>query len=105
MPFVQRMEQGEVINIYKTKAMHLEIQVTTEQRFNLSMSAPITMTSLQDSLGVLSDMEFATQMLCGEIDIPSDVNTTTTLVLEEIIHLFTTLHKGHTEITLGGEEF
>ncbi len=52
IPFVQRMEQGEVINIYKTKAMHLEIQVTTEQRFNLSMSAPITMTTLRDSLGV-----------------------------------------------------
>jgi hypothetical protein len=44
MLFVQRMEQGEVVNIYKTKAMNLEIQVTIEQRFNLSMSAPITMT-------------------------------------------------------------
>ena len=39
VPFVQRMEQGEVVDIYKTEAMNLKIQVTTEQRFNLSMSA------------------------------------------------------------------
>jgi hypothetical protein len=103
--FVQSMEHGEVVDIYKTKAMNLQIQVTTEQRFDLSMSAPITMTSLWDQLGFLSDTEFATQMLCGEVHIPLDINATTTLVLEEIIHLFNMLHKGHTEITLGGKEF
>ncbi len=99
------MEQGEVVDIYKTKAMNLEIQVTTEQRFNLSMSAPITMTSLWDHLGFLSDTEFAMQMLRGEVHIPPDDNATTTLVLEKIICLFNTLHKGHTEIMLGEEEF
>jgi hypothetical protein len=60
VPFVQRTEQGEVVDIYKTKAMNLEIQITTEQRFDLSMSAPITMTSLWDCLGFFSDTEFAT---------------------------------------------
>jgi hypothetical protein len=105
MPFVQRMEHGEVVDIYKTKAMNLDIQVTTEQRFDLFMSAPITMTSLWDRLGFLSDTEFATQMLCGEVHFPSDVDATTTLVLEEIIHLFNMLHKVHTEITLGDKEF
>jgi hypothetical protein len=44
-------------------------------------------------------------MLCGEVHILSDVNATTTLVLEEIIHLFNTLYKGHIEIMLGGKEF
>jgi hypothetical protein len=44
-------------------------------------------------------------MLCGEVHIPSDVNATTTLVLEEIIRLFNTLHEGQTEITLEEEEF
>jgi hypothetical protein len=58
VPFVQRMEQGEVVDIYETEAMNLEIQVTTERRFNLSMSAPITMTSLRDHLEFLSDTEF-----------------------------------------------
>ncbi len=105
MLFVQRMEQGEVADIYETKAMNLEIQVITEQRFVLSMSAPITMTSLWDHLMFLSDTEFAMQILCGEVHIPLDVNATTTLVLEEIIPLFNTLHKGHTEITLGEQEF
>jgi hypothetical protein len=105
MPFVQRMENGEVVDIYETKAMNSEIQVTTEQRFDLSMSAPITMTSLWDRLGFLSDTKFAMQMLCGEVHIPLDVDTTTTLVLEEIIRLFNTLYEGHTEITLRDEEF
>ncbi len=74
VPFVQRMEHGEVVNIYETEAMNLEIQVTTEQRFDLSMSALITMTSLWDCLGFLSDTEFSTQMLHGEVHIPLDVN-------------------------------
>jgi hypothetical protein len=85
--------------------MNLEIQVTTEQRFDLSMSAPITMTSLWGCLGFLSDVEFATQMLFGEVHIPLDLDATTTLVLEEVICLFNMLHKGHTKITLGEEEF
>jgi hypothetical protein len=88
---VKRMEHGEVVNIYKTEAMNREIQVTTEQRFDLSMSAPITMTSLRDCLGFLSNTEFAMQMLRNEVHIPSNVDTTTTLVLEEIIQLFDTL--------------
>ena len=61
------MEQGEVVDIYETEAMNLEIQVTTEQRFDLSMSAPITMTSLRDRLGFLSDTEFAMQMLRNKV--------------------------------------
>jgi hypothetical protein len=105
VPFVQRMEQGEVVDIYKTEAMNLEIQVTTEQQFDLSMSAPITMTSLHDRLGFLSDTEFAMQMLCGVVHIPSDVDATTTLVLEEIIQLFDNLQDGHIKIRLGAEDF
>jgi hypothetical protein len=87
MPFVQRMEQGEVVDIYETEAMNLEIQVMTEQRFDLSMSAPITMTLLCDRLGILSDSEFAMQMLRGEVHIPPDVDTTNTLVLKEIYEM------------------
>ncbi len=63
MPFVQKMEQGEVVNIYETDAMNLEIQTTTEQQFDLSMSAPITMTSLRDRLSFFSDTKFTMQML------------------------------------------
>jgi hypothetical protein len=99
------MEQGEVVDIYETDAMNLEIQTMTEQQLDLSMSAPITMTSLQDRLGFLSDTEFTMQMLRGEFHIPLDIDTTTTLVLEDIVHLFGTLQDSHTEITLGAEDF
>ncbi len=102
---MQREAQGEIVDIYETEAMNKEIQVITEQRFDLSTSAPITMTSLREWLGFLSDTEFAMQMLRGKVHIPSDVDATTTLVLEKIIRLFDTLHEGHIEITLGAEEF
>jgi hypothetical protein len=105
VPLVQRIEHGEVVNIYKTEATNREIQVTMEQGFNLSMSAPITMTSLCDRLGFLSNTEFAMQMLRNEVHIPSDVDTTTTLVLEEIRQLFDTLQDGHIEIMLGAKDF
>jgi hypothetical protein len=55
VPFVQQMEHREVVNIYKTEEMNTEIQVTTKKRFDLLMSAPITMTSLWEFLGFLSD--------------------------------------------------
>jgi hypothetical protein len=48
VPFVQRMENGQVINIYKAEEMNREIQVTTEKRFNLLMSTPAMMTSLRE---------------------------------------------------------
>jgi hypothetical protein len=63
------------------------------------------MTSLCDRLGFLSNTEFAMQMLCGEVGIPSDVDATTTLVLKEIIQLFDTLQDGHIKIRLGAEDF
>jgi hypothetical protein len=44
-------------------------------------------------------------MLRGEVHIPFDVDASTTLVLEEIIRLFRTLHEGHSEIILEAEEF
>jgi hypothetical protein len=105
VPFVQRMENGQVIDIYKVEEMNREIQVTTEKRFNLSMSAPITMSSLRKRLGFLSDTEFAMNMLWGEVHIPADVDNITTIAIEEIMHLFQALHKGHTKVSLGVDEF
>jgi len=93
VPFVQREEQGEIVDIHETQAMNTEIQKVTERRFDLSMSALITMTSLRGRLGFLSDTDFAIQMLRGEVHIPPDVDTPTTLVLEEIIRLFGTLQE------------
>jgi hypothetical protein len=105
VPFVQRREKGQVIGIYKVEEMNREIQVTTEKHFNLSMSTPITMSSLRECLGFSSDTEFAMNMLWGEVHIPADVNYATTIVIEEIMHLFQALHKGHAEVSLGADEF
>jgi hypothetical protein len=99
------MEQGEVIDIYDAEEMNQEIQVTTEKRFDLSMSAPITMTSLQERLGFLSDMDFAMCMLWGEVHIPANVDNATTIVIEEIIPLFQAFHEGHAKVSLGADEF
>jgi hypothetical protein len=43
VPFVQKLVQGQVVDIYEAEEMNREIQVTTEKRFDLSMSAPITL--------------------------------------------------------------
>jgi hypothetical protein len=43
-------------------------------------------------------------MLRGEVHIPADVDDTTTIVIEEIIRLFQSLHKGHVKISLGADE-
>jgi hypothetical protein len=49
IPFVQRVENGLVVDITATDEMNREIQNVTEKRFDLSMSAPITMSSLRGS--------------------------------------------------------
>jgi hypothetical protein len=46
IPLVQKMENGEVIDITETEEMNKEIQEVIETRFDLSMSAPITMSLL-----------------------------------------------------------
>jgi hypothetical protein len=105
VPFVQRMEHGQVVDMYEAEEMNRKIQVTMERCFNLSRSALITMTSLRERLGFLSDTEFAQTMLRGEVHIPADVDGTTTIVIKEIIWLFQSLHKEHIEISLGADEF
>jgi hypothetical protein len=44
-------------------------------------------------------------MLRGKVHIPSDIDATTTLVLEEIIRIFDTLQNEHIKIRLGAEDF
>ncbi len=46
IPLVQKMENGEVIDIMETEEMNKEIQEVTEKRYDLSMSTPITMSLL-----------------------------------------------------------
>ncbi len=85
--------------------MNWEIQVTIEKHFDHLMSVPITMSSLRECLGFLSDTEFTMNMLQGEVHIPADVDNTTTIVIEEMMHLFQALHKGHAKVSLGADKF
>jgi hypothetical protein len=55
VPFVQKLFQGQVVDIYEAEEMNREIQVRTKQRFDLPMSTPITMTLLRKCLGFSSN--------------------------------------------------
>jgi hypothetical protein len=49
------------------------------------------MSLLLEKLGFLSNTNFATSLLHGDVHIPGDVDDATTMVIEEIIRLFHTL--------------
>ncbi len=104
IPLVQKMKDGEVIDITETEEMNKEIQDVTEKRFDLSMSAPITMSLLHEKLGFLSDTDFAISLLQGDVYIPDDIDNVTTMVIEEIIRLFQMFQEDHAEINLGESE-
>jgi hypothetical protein len=105
IPLVQKMEDIEVINITETEEMNKEIQEVTEKRFNLSMSAPITMSLLCKKLGLLSNTDFSISLLHGIVHIPDDIDNVTTTAIEEIIWLIRSFQEDHAEITLGELEF
>jgi hypothetical protein len=103
--FVQHEENGVVVDITDTDEMNKEIQTVTEKRFDLLMSAPITMSSLCTRLGFLSNTDFANRLLAGDLHIPWDVDNVTATILEEIIRLFGLLREGHCEIDLTADQF
>jgi hypothetical protein len=105
IPFVQRMEGYSIVDITNTKEMNAEIQQVTEQRFNLSMNAPIMVSSLREKLGFLSDTEFANNLLRGNVEIPDNIDDVTAMILREICRLFQTLQSDQSEITLGEDQF
>ena len=56
---------SSIKDITDPEEMNAKIQYVTEQRFDLTHSAQITMSSLAKKLGYLSDTEFAQQLLSG----------------------------------------
>jgi hypothetical protein len=63
------------------------------------------MSSLRSRLGFLSNTDFATSLLAGEVHIPWDINNVTAMILGEVICLFQLLQEGHSLVTLGDEQF
>jgi hypothetical protein len=92
------------VDILDTDAMNKEIQMVTEQLFGLSMSAPIKTSSLRSRLGFLSNTDFATSLLAGEVHIPWEVDDVTAKILGEVICLFQLLKEGHSVVTLGNKQ-
>jgi hypothetical protein len=84
IPFIQRMENGQVVDITDTNEMNKEIQTVTVKWFDLSMSAPITMSSLRTRLGFLSNTDFANSLLAGDVHIPWNVDNVTATILGKI---------------------
>ncbi len=94
-----------MVDITTTDEMNREIQNVMEKRFDLSMSAPITMSSLRTRLGFLSDTDFANSLLVGDVHIPWDVDDVTATVLDEIIRLFGLLREGHGVVDITANHF
>ncbi len=94
-----------MVGITDTNEMNKEIQTVTEKQFNLSMSAPITMSSLRMRLSFLSNTDFANSLLAGDVHIPWDVDNVTATILGKIICLFGLLWEGHGEIVLTDDQF
>ncbi len=92
---VQRIENGEVINIVIAFEMNRELQIVMERWFDLAKSAPIQLSSLRDSLGFCLAKDISLQLLQGKSNIPMDADETTTLLIWEIQHLWELLHNSH----------
>jgi hypothetical protein len=69
------------------------------------MRAPITVSSLWEKLGFLSNTDFAWSLLNGEVHVLPDVNDFTTIIIEEIQRLFQTFKGGYSEVKLGDNNF
>ena len=82
---------GSIEDITEPEEMNAEIQYVTEQKFDLAHSGQITIFSLAAKLGYLPDTECAQQLLSGQVKMPSDMDATTTIVLDEIARLGMTI--------------
>ena len=82
------------------------IQRKCEIRFSLAHSAPIMTTILGERLRYLSDKALARSIIMGTYKIPSDMDPTTKLILEEIGRLGIKLVNGEgNKIIIMPEEF
>ncbi len=88
---VQRQEGDKIVNILKEGAMVREIQSVTEKRFKLADSTPVNKLSLCHSVGFCTSTDYAKDLLQGKILIPFDLDDTTTILVEEVQHLYAKL--------------
>ncbi len=99
-PKVQSVANGKVIDIVIASEMNREVQIVIERWFDPAKSAPIQSSSLRDSLGFCSATDFSLQLLQGKVNIPTDVDETTVLLIQEIQHLWELLHDSHRPVNI-----
>ena len=62
---IQKVIDGEIVDITEPEVMNREIQESSKNRFSLAYSARIQQTSLKDKLGTCSERTFARHLLEG----------------------------------------
>ncbi len=103
---VQWVVEGKVKEYTVQDEVEHAIQSECEIRFSLAHSAPIMTTLLGERLRYLSDKALARSIIMGTYEIPSDMDPTTKLILEEIGRLGIKLVNGEgKKIIITPEEF
>jgi hypothetical protein len=84
-----------VINILEASAKRV-----TEKRFELANSAPIQHSLLRQLVGFCALTTYAEELLQGKLAIPTDIDETTTELIQEMQRLWTRIwpFHGHTKI-------
>jgi hypothetical protein len=92
---IQKMVNGEIVDITDVEVMNREIQECSRDRFTLAYSAPIQRTPLKHKLGPCSENVFARHLLEGHADIPPEVDSATRSLIEEMMSLWEKMHSKH----------
>jgi hypothetical protein len=103
---VQRVINGKTQEYEIQEDIENAIQQECKIQFSMAHSTPIMMTFLGKCLRYLSNKSLARAIITGTYKIPSDINPSTKLILEEIGKLGVKLvNKEGTEIIITPEDF
>jgi hypothetical protein len=94
---VQKVINGNIVDITSVDEMNAEIQEALRERFTLALQAPIQMSSLKDRVGTCGEADFAQQRLIDNTNIPSDVDEATRSLIEEMAELREKMRDKHEE--------
>ena len=81
---VQKIVNGEILDITNVEDMNREIQEASRERFALACQAPIQRSSIKDRAGSCGETDYSRQLLTREVDIPLDVDEATNALIEEM---------------------
>ena len=85
---VQKMINGEIVDITNVEDMNREIQEASRERFTLACQAPIQHSSIKDRAGSCGETNYACQLLTREVNIPRDADEATSSLIEEMADLW-----------------